>query len=146
MTTHENTNIESRIFNIQGKSIMIDRDIAELFQVPTKRINEIVKRNTIRFHDYYFFRLSNEEKKLLVANCDRFESLKHSSVNPVAFTEYGVAMIATLVNSEIAAQISIGIIDAFIRMKSKERNGELIINNINHLFRQSNLHYAISTP
>ncbi len=140
MTTHENTNIESRIFNIQGKSIMIDRDIAELFQVPTKRINEIVKRNTIRFPDYYFFRLSNEEKKLLVANCDRFESLKHSSVNPVAFTEYGVAMIATLVNSEIAAQISIGIIDAFIRMKSKERNGELIINNINHLFRQSNLH------
>ena len=140
MTTHENTNIESRIFNIQGKSIMIDRDIAELFQVPTKRINEIVKRNTIRFPDYYFFRLSNEEKKLLVANCERFESLKHSSVNPVAFTEYGVAMIATLVNSEIAAQISIGIIDAFIRMKSKERNGELIINNINHLFRQSNLH------
>jgi hypothetical protein len=140
MTTHENSNIERRIFNIQGKSIMIDRDIAELFQVPTKRINEIVKRNSIRFPDYYFFRLSNEEKKLLVANCDRFERLKHSSVNPVAFTEYGVAMIATLVNSEIAAQISIGIIDAFIRMKSKERNGELIINNINHLFRQSNLH------
>ena len=140
MTTHEDTNIEKRIFNIQGKSMMIDRDIAELFQVPTKRINEIVKRNSNRFPDYYFFRLSNEEKNQLVANCDRFESLKHSSVNPVAFTEYGVAMIATLVNSEIAAQISIGIIDAFIRMKSKERDSEIILNNINHLFHQSNIH------
>jgi hypothetical protein len=84
MTTHEDTNIEKRIFNIQGKSMMIDRDIAELFQVPTKRINEIVKRNSKRFPDYYFFRLSNEERNQLVANCDRFESLKHSSVNPVA--------------------------------------------------------------
>jgi len=140
MTILENANIEKRIFSIQGKSMMIDRDIAELFQVPTKRINEIVKRNANRFPDYYFFRLSNEDKRQLVANCDRFESLKHSTVNPVAFTEYGVAMIATLVNSEMAAQISIGIIDAFIRMKSKERNGEMIINNINQLFYQTNLH------
>jgi hypothetical protein len=137
MTIHENSNIEKRIFNIQGKSMMIDRDIAELFQVPTKRINEIVKRNSNRFPDYYFFRLSNDQKNQLVANCDRFESLKHSSVNPVAFTDYGVAMIATLVNSEIAALVSIGIIDAFIRMKSKDKNGEVIIN---HLFHKSNIH------
>ncbi len=61
MTIHENSNIEKRIFNIQGKSMMIDRDIAELFQVPTKRINEIVKRNSNRFPDYYFFWLSNDE-------------------------------------------------------------------------------------
>ncbi len=61
MTIHENSNIEKRIFNIKGKSMMIDRDIAEIFQVPTKRINEIVKRNSNRFPDYYFFWISNDE-------------------------------------------------------------------------------------
>ncbi|WP_349019040.1 ORF6N domain-containing protein [Pedobacter ginsengisoli] len=72
---------------------MIDRDLAELYEVETKRINEQVKRNIQRFPERYCFQLSLEEKTELVAKCDRFASLKHSSSLPYAFTESGVAII-----------------------------------------------------
>ena len=70
--------IESRIFTFQGKQVMVDRDLAELFQVEVKRLNEQVKRNSLRFPAHFRFQLSDTEKNELVANCDRFEILKHS--------------------------------------------------------------------
>ena len=85
--------IESRILTLRGKQVMIDRDLAELYGVDTKRLNEQVKRNIGRFPAHFRFQLSNQEKDELVANCDRFNGLKHSSVNPFAFTEQGVAML-----------------------------------------------------
>jgi hypothetical protein len=69
------TTIANRILTLRGKHVMLDRDVAELFQIPTKRLNEQVKRNVNRFPDYYFFRLSSIEKNELVANCDRLSSL-----------------------------------------------------------------------
>lgn len=65
---------------------MIDRDLAELYGVETKRLNEQVKRNVERFPGHFRFQLSNQERDELVANCDRSSGLKHSSVNPFAFT------------------------------------------------------------
>lgn len=73
---------------------MLDRDLAELFQVDTKRLNEQVKRNLERFPEAFRFQLSDAEKNELVANCDRFKSLKHASYNPYAFTEQGIAMLS----------------------------------------------------
>lgn len=88
--------IENRIFTVQGKQVMFDRDLAEMYQVEVKRLNEQVKRNINRFPETFRFQLNNLEKDELVANCDQFESLKHSSVNPYAFTEQGVAMLSVI--------------------------------------------------
>lgn len=72
---------------------MIDRDLAELYGVSTKRLNEQVKRNKLRFPESFMYHLNDQEKNELVANCDRFKNLKHSTTNPYAFTEQGVAML-----------------------------------------------------
>lgn len=109
--------IENQILTIRGQRVMLDRDLAALYGVPTKRLNEAVKRNINRFPVHYMFQLSKEEKRELVANCDRFSPLKHSSSLPYAFTEYGVAMLSSVLNSERAIQINIQIIDAFIALK-----------------------------
>ena len=74
------TPVESRIMSIREKQIMIDRDLAELYGVETKRLNEAVKRNIERFPERFRFQLTKEEMAELVANCDRFNSLKHSTV------------------------------------------------------------------
>ena len=81
------SNIENSIFTIRGMQVMIDRDLAEMYQVEVKRLNEQLKRNIDRFPKQFRFQLTKAEKNELVANCDRFENLKHSSINPFAFTE-----------------------------------------------------------
>ena len=111
------TPVESRIMSIRGKQIMIDRDLAELYGVETKRLNEAVKRNIERFPERFRFQLTKEEMAELVANCDRFNSLKHSTVRSYAFTEQGVAMLSTVLRSETAIRVSIRIMDAFVAMK-----------------------------
>jgi len=116
-------NIKNMIFTFRGLQIMIDRDLAELYNVPTKRLNEQVKRNIKRFPDSFRFQLTSNEKNELVANCDRFEKLKHSSVNPYAFTEQGVAMLSAVLHSQTAIEVSIKIMEAFVDMR------KLILNN-----------------
>ena len=96
---------------------MIDRDLAELYGVETKRLNEAVKRNIERFPERFRFQLTKEEMAELVANCDRFNSLKHSTVRSYAFTEQGVAMLSTVLRSETAIRVSIRIMDAFVAMR-----------------------------
>ncbi len=90
--------IERRIFLIRGHKVMIDRDLAELYQVPTKALNQAVKRNRDRFPDGFMFQLDHRETRELVTNCDRFASLKYASACPSAFTEYGVAMLSSVVS------------------------------------------------
>jgi len=79
--------IENRIFTIREKQVMIDSDLAEIYGVETKNLNKAVFRNIDRFPDSYRFQLSEKEKIELVANCDRFKTLKHNVSNPYAFTE-----------------------------------------------------------
>ena len=86
--------ISGRIFTIRGEKVMIDRDLAEMYQVETRVLNQAVKRNVERFPSQFRFELSVSEKNELVTSCDRFESLKHSSSSPYAFTEQGVAMLS----------------------------------------------------
>lgn len=109
--------IENRIFTIRGVQVMIDRDLAEMYQVETKVLNQAVKRNLQRFPELFRFQLTENEKKELVTNCDRFESMKHSSNNPYAFSEQGVAMLSAVLRSETAVKVSIQIINAFIEMR-----------------------------
>lgn len=113
----ENREIQSMIFTFRGKQVIVDRDLAELYQVQTKRINEQVKRNIDRFPAEFCFQLDNNEKNELVANCDRFKTLKHSTSNPYAFTEQGIAMLSAVLTSDVAVQVSIKIMNAFVEMR-----------------------------
>ena len=113
----QQSDIEKRIFTFRNVQVMVDRDLAEMYNVQTKRLNEQVKRNLERFPDSFRFKLNQLEKNELVANCDRFKSLKHSSVLPYVFTEQGVAMLSAILKSETAIQVSIKIINAFVEMR-----------------------------
>lgn len=109
--------IEQRIFLIRGQKVMIDRDLAELYKVPTFALNQAVKRNLDRFPDGFTFRLTKDEIRELITHCDRFATIKHSTVTPLVFTEYGVAMLSSVLRSKRAVQINIQIIQTFIRLR-----------------------------
>ena len=113
----DNREIQNMIYTFRGKQVMIDRDLAGLYHVQTKRLNEQVKRNSGRFPVDFCFQLSDKEKAELVANCDRFESLKHSSSNPYAFTEQGIAMLSAVLKSDVAVVVSIKIMNSFVEMR-----------------------------
>ncbi len=108
--------IQSRIMMIRNVPVLIDKDIADLYDVETKVLNQAVKRNLERFPDRFRFQLTKDETLELVTNCDRFKKLKHSSVTPYAFTEQGIAMLSTVLHSPTAIQVSIRIMDAFVAM------------------------------
>jgi len=79
--------IQSRILTIRGQQVLMDADLAELYQVKTIALNQAVKRNEARFPERYRFQLTDEEKNQLITKCDRFRNLKHSTYLPYAFTE-----------------------------------------------------------
>lgn len=116
-TSNNPENIEAFILTIRGKQVLLDRDLAMLYNVETKRLNEQVKRNIERFPSRFRFQLSKEELNELVANCDRFDTLKHSTSCPYVFTEQGVAMLSTVLRSKTAVETSIKIMDAFVSMR-----------------------------
>ena len=118
--------IESKIILIRDKNIILDSDVAEIYGVETKRINEAVKNNPERFPEGYLFELTDNEKHKLVDIFDRFDKLKHSTVKPKAFTEKGLYMLATILKSKIATQTTIAIIETFAKVKE-------LTNTINEL-------------
>ncbi|MCX6252295.1 MAG: ORF6N domain-containing protein [Bacteroidetes bacterium] len=115
---------ETLIFQFRGFKVMIDSDLAMLYDVPTKRLKEQVKRNIERFPEDFMFELTKNEKDELVANCDRLATLKHSSVNPLAFTEQGVAMLSSVLRSDKAIKMNIEIMRAFARYRALLKENE----------------------
>ena len=130
--------IETRIFNLRGEPVMIDRDLADMYQVETKVLNQAVKRNIERFPEQFRFQLNNTEKNELVTNCDRFQNLKHASNNPYAFTERGVAMLSAILRSKVAIQVSIQIMNAFVQMR-KTIGNNLSLLQLSEDFKQHKL-------
>ena len=114
ITMDQLDNIQNCIFEFRGQRVMIDRDLADLYGVPTKVLNQAVKRNMRRFPEDFMFQLNDEEKQELVTFCDRLGVLKHSGVNPKAFTQEGVAMLSGILNSEVAIETNIAIMRAFV--------------------------------
>ncbi len=106
--------IENKILTIRNQKVMLDRDLAELYGVETKVLNQAVKRNIERFPDDFMFQLTKEEKEEVVTNCDHLAVLKFSYRLPYAFTLYGVSMLSSVLNSPTAIRINIQIIRAFI--------------------------------
>ena len=109
--------IEQRILMIRGEKVIIDADLAEFYGVPTKRLNEQVKRNKERFPEDFMFQLNEDEKSEVVAKCDHLNKLKFSNALPFAFTEHGAIMAASVLNSTQAAEVSIFIVRAFVKLR-----------------------------
>ena len=109
--------IEQRILLIRGEKVIVDTDLAEFYGVPTKRLNEQVKRNKARFPDDFMFQLSAKEKTEVVANCDHLSKLKYSKALPYAFTEHGSIMAASVLNSKRAVEVSVYIVRAFVKIR-----------------------------
>jgi hypothetical protein len=109
--------IESRIFTFRSNQVMTDRDLAEIYGIETKRLNEQVRRNLERFPEQFMFQLADYERNELVAICDRFQNMKYSSVMPYVFTEQGIAMLSAVLRSETAVKVSIQIMNAFVEMR-----------------------------
>ena len=112
-----NKEIQSMIYTFRGSQVMIDRDLAYLYNVETKALNQAVKRNINRFPESFRFQISDDEKDELVTNCDRFKTLKHSSLNPYAYTEQGIAMLSAVLRSDVAVEVSIKIMNSFVEMR-----------------------------
>jgi phage regulator Rha-like protein len=114
--------LSNKLLTLKNTLVLIDRDVAELFGVETKEVNKAVKNNPDKFPDGYAFELTKEEKNELVKNFHRFNSLKHSTVPPKAFTEKGLYMLATILKSKVATQATIQIIETFAKVKELSRN------------------------
>jgi hypothetical protein len=111
-------NYETLIFDFRGYNVMVDTDLASLYETETKVLKQQVKRNIDRFPKDFMFQLTKEEKEQLVTNCDRLFNLKHSSVNPMVFTEQGVAMLSSVLRSKKAIAINIEIMRAFAKYRA----------------------------
>lgn len=111
--------LEQTILLIRGQKIIIDADLARLYGVTTKRLNEQVRRNSERFPDDFMFQLTLKELSELVANCDRFRNLKHSTALPLAFNEHGAIMAANVLSSKRAVEASIYVVRAFIKLREQ---------------------------
>ena len=109
--------MRERILTLRGHRVILDADLAELYGVTTKRLNEQVKRNADRFPSDFMFRLTAREKAEVVANCDHLQRLKFSPVIPCAFTEHGVVMAASVLNSPEAVEASVFVVRAFVAMR-----------------------------
>ena len=115
---------ETLIFKFRGFKVMVDSDLAMLYDVSTKRLKEQIKRNIGRFPEDFMFELTSNERDELVAICDRLTIMKHSSVNPMVFTEQGVAMLSSVLHSDKAITINIEIMRAFARYRSLLKENE----------------------
>jgi len=109
--------VAQRILILRGHKVMIDADLAELYGVDTKRLNEQVKRNVERFPSNFMFRLSAEEKIEVVANCDHLAKLKYSRTLPYAFTEHGALMLGNVLKSERAVEVSLLVVRTFVQLR-----------------------------
>jgi len=109
--------IQQRILLIRGEKVIIDADLAEAYGVPTRRLNEQVKRNKERFPEDFMFQLSADEKAEVIANCDHLDRLKFSKALPYAFTEHGAIMAASVLNSPKAVEVSVFVVRAFVQLR-----------------------------
>ena len=118
--------VKDKIIVLRGQQVILDSDVATLYGVETKRVNEAVKNNPDKFPKRFLFSLSDEEKKEVVENFDHLQKLKFSPVTPTAFTESGLYMLATILKSERATQTTIAIIDTFVQLRELARTMQAV--------------------
>ena len=109
--------VEKRVLTIRGQQVLIDRDVADLYGVETREINQSVKNNPDKFPEGYILIINDDELCKLVKNFDRFKSFKHSTVLPKAFTEKGLYMLATILKSPTATQTTLAIVETYANIR-----------------------------
>ncbi|MFA6789745.1 MAG: ORF6N domain-containing protein, partial [Arcobacteraceae bacterium] len=121
--------IHSKIHTIRGVQVMLDSDLAKLYNIETKTFNQSIRRNIKRFPEDFRFQLNDDEKNELVTKCYQLQNLKHSYINPHVFTEQGVSMLSAILKSDTAINRSVQIMRAFVNMKK-------FISSNNDLFKK----------
>ncbi|MGK5089789.1 ORF6N domain-containing protein [Bdellovibrionota bacterium FG-2] len=130
--------IGQRIYFIRGHRVMLDSDLAELYEVPTKRLNEQVRRNPGRFPEDFMFRLTQEEYEFLRSQFATLEPGrgKHRKYLPLVFNEHGVTMLASVLNSDRAVQVNVAIVRAFVQLRGLLESHKDLAKKIDQLERK----------
>ena len=142
----ENLVIEDMIYEVRGVQVMLSSDVAKLYQVETRRINEVIKRNINRFPESFCFQLTNEEidklslrSQFAILNKNMNMRGQHFKYLPYVLTEQGIMMLSGLLKSDIAVKVNIQIIDAFVKMRryfaNSILNNEILISHENRILR-----------
>lgn len=118
--------VEERVLVLRNQRVLIDSDVAELYGIETKRVNEAVRNNPEKFPYGYIFVLDKYEKQEVVENFGHLNKLKFSKVQPTAFTERGLYMLATILKSERAISTTLAIVDTFVQVREMARTMEAL--------------------
>lgn len=118
--------VEERVLVLRNQRVLIDSDVAELYGIETKRVNEAVRNNPEKFPYGYIFVLDKYEKQEVVENFDHLNKLKFSKVQPTAFMERGLYMLATILKSERAISTTLAIVDTFVQVREMARTMEAL--------------------
>jgi len=133
--------ISSKILTLRGQQVMLDRELSELYGVKPIRLREQVKRNSERFPLDFMFQLNENETNKLVAKCDRFNNMKHSTVNPHVYTEQGIYMLASVLKSPKAIEVNIAIIRTFKKLREFSKHYNTLAKQIIAVERKSDKQY-----
>lgn len=131
------------ILQIRGHRVILDVELATMYGVSTKALNQAVRRNSGRFPDDFMFQLSPEEKDEVVTNCDHLQRLKFSPTCPYAFTEQGVAMLSSVLRSERAVQVNVQIMRTFVRLRQLLASHADLAKKLAELEGKYDRHFAV---
>ena len=134
--------IERSILWIRGQRVMLDADLAAIYGVSTKVLNQAVKRNRSRFPPDFMFRLTRREKEKVVTACDHLVRLKFSSTLPYAFTEHGAIMVATILNSITAIEVSLQVVRTFVRFREILSSHAELSRRLDELEKRHDRHFT----
>ena len=115
------TDVDARVIVVRGRQVILDTSLAQVYGVPTKALNQAVRRNIGRFPDDFRFQVTRSELAEVVTNCDHLSRPRFSAVPPWAFTEHGAIMAASVLNSSRATEMSVFIVRAFVRLRDVAR-------------------------
>ncbi len=132
--------VQERILLIRGEKVIVDADLARFYGVATKRLNEQVKRNRQRFPSDFMFRLTPEERSEVVAKCDHLASLRFSKTLPLAFTEHGALMAASVLNTHRAVEVSVFVVRAFVGLRRTIARNAALSHRLDELERRLSDH------
>lgn len=132
--------IAGRIIVLRGGKVLLDADLAQLYGVSTKRLNQQIKRNRSRFPADFVFQLNDLEKREVVANCDHLARLRFSASLPLAFTEHGALMVASVLNTQRAIEVSLYVVRAFVQMREALAANKEISRRLDELERKVGTH------